>query len=222
MDHIAEILPYAVAVALSPMPIAALILMLLSNHAKSNSVAFSLGWVLGLAGLVFIVSSAVGFSSSETQNITGFSLKTLIDLILGVLLVYLAFLQWKKRTKPGESPSMPKWMTAVETSTPLKAFGIGLLLAVVNVKNIPMGISVGAVVSEAGNASGAVFFTYLMLASSTIIILTLGYLLLGNKLQKTLEYLKTWLIANNATIMFVLFLILGIVLLSKGLGSLSG
>jgi len=36
--HIADILPYATAVALSPMPVAALVLMLLSKKAKINSV----------------------------------------------------------------------------------------------------------------------------------------------------------------------------------------
>lgn len=218
--HIADILPYATAVALSPMPIAALILMLLSKRAKINSIAFSFGWILGLAVLVFIVSSLVGLSDSDVHAATGFSIKTLIDLVLGILLLILAFSQWKKRTKQGQEPSMPKWMSAIETFSPVKAFGIGFALATLNVKNTPMGITVGAVISDAGSAGSAVLIVYLLLASSTITIPTIGFLLFGKKLEPGLEKLKTWLIGNNATIMFVLFLILGVVILSKALGNM--
>src|SRR3989344_2989663 len=101
MDKVvASVLPYAVAVALSPMPIAALILMLLSNRAKVNSIMFLIGWIAGL-------------------------------FLLGVVLVLLAIKEWHQRPKKGEEAPLPKWMGAIETFSPFKAFGIGLLLATI-------------------------------------------------------------------------------------------
>lgn len=217
--NIADILPYATAVALSPMPIAALILMLLSAKAKVNSVAFTLGWIVGLATLVFFVKYLVALFGGDVHSSTGFSIRTLIHLVLGIVLIAFAIKEWRLRPKVGESPKMPKWMSAVETFTPVKAFGIGFLLATINLKNTPMGITVGAVISNAGEAGVVVLLSYLILASSTITIPTLGFLLIGKRLEKSLESLKGWLVSNNATIMFVLFLILGVVLLSKAFGN---
>lgn len=217
-ESIAQILPYGVAVALSPMPIAALLLMLLSNRAKINSVAFTIGWIAGLAILVWVVSSLVGLSAGETKQATGFSMRALIDGILGVILILLSIKQWKNRPKNGKTPATPGWMKTIETFSPAKAFGIGFLLATVNVKNTPVGIAVGSVISAAGIAGTSVFIVYLILAGCTIWIPTLGFLVLGQRIESTLTSLKNWLIYNNATIMFVLFLILGIMLISKAFG----
>ena len=48
------------------------------------------------------------------------------------------------------------------------------------------------------------------------------YLVMGEKATPTLMGWKTWLIHNNATVMMLLFLVFGIVVLSKGLGALIG
>lgn len=218
---ITEILPYAVAVALSPMPIAALILMLLSKRAKINSVMFTAGWIAGLAILVLVVTFLVGESARTVKHDTGFDPKTIIDLVLGLVLIGFALKEWKSRSKAGKTPQMPKWMRAVEKFSPIKALIIGFLLATLNLKNTPMGITVGAAISDFAHTSAqqtAGVIIYLVLASCTITIPVIGFLLLGKRLQKTLETLKVWLIGNNATIMFVLFLILGIVLISKAFG----
>ena len=44
----------------------------------------------------------------------------------------------------------------------------------------------------------------------------------GARARAALEELRTWLEANNATVMTVLFLVFGIVLVAKGLELLSG
>ncbi len=217
-QHIADVLPYAAAVALSPLPIAALVLMLLSKRARINSIAFTIGWILGLAALVFIVKYLVVLYSGQVHHETGISLKTIIHFSLGLILIALAIKEWKLRPKKGQAPKIPKWMKAVSSCTPAKALMIGFLLATLNVKNTPMGITVGVVISDAGSSAAVVLFAYLLTASSSITIPTFGFLLFGKKLERSLESLRGWLIESNATIMFVLFLILGLVLLSKSFG----
>ncbi len=223
MDKLtAEILPYAIAVALSPMPIAALLLMLLSKRARINSVMFTVGWIAGLAVLVLAVTFLVGESAHTVRHDTGFDPKTIIDFVLGIVLLLFALKEWKSRSKAGKIPHMPKWMRAIESFSPIKALMIGFLLATLNLKNTPMGITVGAAISELAHTTAqqtAGIIIYLILASCTITIPAIGFLLLGKRLQKTLESLKSWLIGNNATIMFVLFLILGVSLISKAFGN---
>ena len=47
----ADILPAAVAVTLSPVPIMAVILALFGQHPRQNGLSFLVGWVAGLAAL---------------------------------------------------------------------------------------------------------------------------------------------------------------------------
>ena len=49
MDGIAAVLPFAIGVAISPVPIIAVILMLFSSRAKVNGPMFALGWAVALA-----------------------------------------------------------------------------------------------------------------------------------------------------------------------------
>ena len=51
---IGEILPLAIGIAISPIPIIAAILMLLSPKAKGTSIGFLLGWVVGIVVAVTV------------------------------------------------------------------------------------------------------------------------------------------------------------------------
>jgi threonine/homoserine/homoserine lactone efflux protein len=57
---IGQMLPSAVGVAVSPLPIVAVVLMLVSRRGRANGAAFVLGWVLGLAIVGAIVLSVSG------------------------------------------------------------------------------------------------------------------------------------------------------------------
>ena len=62
---IGEVLPVAVAVAVSPVPVIAVILMLFTPEARTNSVAFLLGWLLGLIVVGSIVLIAGDVASDD-------------------------------------------------------------------------------------------------------------------------------------------------------------
>src|SRR5437762_1845072 len=145
---IGEILPLAVGIAISPIPIVAVILMLLSPRAKSTSVGFMIGWVVGIivAVVVFTLpASVIPQNSGGPSPIGG-----VIKIILGLLLLFLAFGQWRSRPAEGEHPTLPEWMSAIEEMTAGKAFGLGFLLSAVNPKNLLMAISAGVIVGGAG------------------------------------------------------------------------
>ena len=52
---IGEMLPLAIGIAVSPLPIIAIILMLITPKARGNGLAFFGGWMLGLAVVGAIV-----------------------------------------------------------------------------------------------------------------------------------------------------------------------
>lgn len=217
MNPIAQVLPHAVAVALSPMPIAALILILLSNRAKRNSILFLCGWFLGLVINVGIVAFLFDSQPTVVSNQKSLVFSS-INLLLGLLLLFLAFKQWKSRPKPGVDAQTPNWLSQLENISPFKTFIIAFGLVTINAKNtvldIASGVTIGQLTSTFSQSLTAVLI-YSCIASLTILIPVVGFLLVGTKLTGVLTTTKSWFIQNSATILFVLFLILGVSLISK-------
>ena len=61
-------LPFAVGVAISPMPIVAMVLMLITPKAKANGFTFILGWIIGVAVAGAICLALIGPSSTSDSG----------------------------------------------------------------------------------------------------------------------------------------------------------
>ena len=221
---IGEILPLAIGVAVSPVPIIAVILMLFGPKARTTGPAFAVGWILALAlvGAVVLTVADTGDVSSEQAPSDGvFAIK----LLVGLLFVFLAVRQWRSRPKEGEEPEMPGWMSAIDEFTPVRAFGLAALLAGVNPKNLGLTLAAGSTIAQAGLVDAEpwiVLLIFVALASVTVALPVGYYMVAGSAAERTLNSMKSWLIVNNATVMSVLFLILGVVLIGDGMGGLTG
>ena len=247
---IGEILPLALGIAISPIPIIAAILMLLSPKARVTSVGFLLGWVIGIivAVTVFTLLSAIlpEVDPDEAKPIQG-----VVQLLLGAGLLLLAFRQWRGRPKPGETAALPKWMQAIDKITFIVAFGLGFLLSALNPKNLIMAVGAGLDVGGAEMSTGSIvlviaIFTLIMaagaglgiggaelstgavigviaiftlIAASTVLVPVVGYLIAADKLRGPLDALRGWLANENAVIMAILLLVIGVSMIGKGIGS---
>jgi threonine/homoserine/homoserine lactone efflux protein len=219
---IGEFLPLALGVAISPIPIIAVILMLFSGRAKQNSLAFLVGWIVGIVAAMSIL---IGVASTQDLASGGepSDASSWIKLALGFLLVVAAAGQWRKRPKPGEEPTMPGWMTKIDSMKPGAALGLGVLLSAVNPKNFLLIAAAAVTISQADLSStdtAIVVGVFTLIGASTVAVPTLGYLFLGAKIQPKLDVAKAWLSANNTTVMAVLLLVIGVTLFGKGLGAL--
>jgi threonine/homoserine/homoserine lactone efflux protein len=218
---IGQLLPVAVGVAISPIPIIAAVLMLLSPKARVTSVGFLIGWIVGIivAVTVFtLLSGALPSSDSDSSK----PVQGTIQIVLGVLLFLVAAKQWRGRPKEGEEPTLPKWMQAIDKVTFVSALGIGFLLSAINPKNLLMAASAGVTVGSASLSVGSDIIAiaiFVILAGSTVLIPVIGYLFAADKLATLLESLREWLSRENAVIMAVLMLVIGVVMIGKGLGS---
>jgi hypothetical protein len=221
---IGDMLPQAIGVAISPVPIIAVILMLFSKRARSNGLAFLAGWVLALAvvgTVVLVLANAGKISAGGTPSTVSY----LIKLLLGLLFWFLAYRNWQKRPQAGEEPDMPKWMAAIDSFTAGRALGISALLAGVNPKNLGLTLAAALTIAQAGlngGQSAVALVVFVLIASASVAAPVLYYLVAGESAAKTLEGWKAWLLANNATVMSVLFVVLGAKLLGDGLGGLIG
>ncbi len=221
---IGDLLPLAVGVAISPIPIIAVILMLLAPRAGAASMGFALGWTIGIVVVTGAVSVLADSADVGGGGSGGSDTGAWIKLGLGVLLLLVALPQWRSRPAAGETAALPKWMSAIDRMTPVKATGLGTLLSAVNPKNLLLCIAAGVTVGSAGLSAGDATVTvavFVVLAASTVLVPTIGYAVAQQAMRPRLEELRTWLEAHNAAVMAVLLLVIGASLIGKGLGGVS-
>jgi threonine/homoserine/homoserine lactone efflux protein len=179
-----------------------------------------IGWTAGVvvAIVLFTLLSSVIPKGSGGPSPIG----AVIKIIVGVLLLFLALKQWRARPAKGEQPTMPKWMSAIDSMTAGKAIGLGFLLSAVNPKNLLLAVSAGLIVGAAGltfSQASVVIIIFVLLAACTVTIPVIGYLIASARLAGPLDKLREWLVENNATIMAVLLLVIGVAVIGKGIGS---
>jgi hypothetical protein len=222
-EAIGEILPLAVGVALSPIPIIAIILMLGTPRARSNAPAFALGWLLGLtiAGGVMLAISSGRAQEDGSDPATWVSA---LKLALGVLFVLLAARTWHGRPRGGEEAPMPKWMRVIDRFTAMRSLVFGVVLSAVNPKNLALTVAAAAAIGQTGISTGeeiGALAVFIAIASLTILAPVVLYFALGARAAALLDDVKEWMAAHNAAIMTVLFLVLGVKLIGDAIAGLS-
>ena len=221
---ISAVLTFAIGVAISPVPIIAVILMLFSQRARVNGPAFLVGWVVALAASArsstWRRTTATWRTSSTASDSVSWG-----KIALGVGLLALARRNWRKRPAPGEEAAMPKWLATVESVSPVKALGLGVALAAVNPKNLILTAGAAAGLAQVSGLSTTdaivAIVVFVVIASLTIAGPVVYALVGGAKAKATLDSAKTWLTAHNAAVMAVLFLVFGVDLIAKGLPPLT-
>ena len=219
---IGQILPLAVGVALSPLPIIAVVLMLVTPRARANGPAFVAGWLVGLAivgAIVLIV--APGATSSSGAPATWVDV---LKLLLGLALLALAAKQWRGRPHGEDEPAVPKWMGAIDGFDAAKAFGAGALLSGLNPKNLLLAVAAATSIAQADLAGSDEAVAYLVFA----VIGTVGvaapvviFFAMGDRAAGLLDRLKDWMGHNNAVIMAVLLLVIGAKLVGEAISGFS-
>lgn len=219
---VGEILPLGIGVAVSPFPIIAVILMLLTSRAKSNAPAFLAGWIVGLAVvgvIVLLISSGSDVATYDEDSTAASAVRALI----GALLLLLAWRLWQSRPEEGEEPQMPSWMQRVEWVNPAMALGLGVLLSGVNPKDTTLAVLAAVAIAQAGLSAGESAVTlavFIAIASISVVAPVTLYFALGERADATLSRWKAWLTEHHATVMAVLFLVFGVVLVVQGIRGL--
>jgi threonine/homoserine/homoserine lactone efflux protein len=223
-EAIGAVLPLAVGVSLSPIPIVAVVLMLATPRGRANGIAFVLGWIVGLAAagtLILLVSGGAGASDGQAPA----TWVDVVKLVLGVALVVLAVVQWRRRPRGADDAALPAWMTTIDRFTPLKSGGFGVALSAVNPKNLLITVGAAAAIAQTGTSTGgqaaalAVFVVLATVGPAVPLAIDVG---MGQRSQHVLTSLRTWMATHNTAIMCVLLLVIGLKLLGDGISGLSG
>ena len=215
-------LPFALGVALSPIPIIAVVLMLTTQRARVNGTVFIAGWLAGLAVVGAIALSIAGPADASSSGAPA-TWVSWLKVVLGAALLLIAALQFRNRPRKGDRVELPKWMDRVDAIKPLPAAGLGVLSGL-NPKNLLLVAAAAAAIAQTGISGGEQAIAYLVFA----LLGTLGvgtpvgiYFTMGARSEKPLSELKDWMAQNNAVIMAVICLIIGVKLIGDAIGGLT-
>ncbi len=220
---IGDFLPAAVGVAISPLPIIAVVLMLVTPRGRVNGVACLVGSVVGVvtAGtiLLLVANSASASDDGQPANWVGW-----LKLVLGVAMLFLALKQWRDRPRDGKEAAMPAWMGELDAFSPPKAAAAGFVLSALNPKNLVLIVAGVASIAQAGLSGGEqalAFAIFTVVASIGVVTPVALSFALGDRAIPLLNRLKAWLAQNNAVIMAVVLVLIGVKLVGDAISALS-
>ncbi len=213
----------AVGVAVSPLPIIAVVIMLTTPSARLNGLAFLGGWLaaLAVAGTVVLI---IGGSLNAAQASTPAAWESWLDIALGVLLIGVGVREFRGRPRGDEPAPAPRWMAKVDRIRPVAALGLGAALAGVNPKNLLLIIGGAAAIAKTGIAGGqqaAAYAVFAAVAAVGVAAPVVIYFAMGKRSADLLARLKNWMGRENAVILAVLCVLIAAKLIGDAISALT-
>ncbi len=223
MNHaIGESITFAVGVALSPLPIVAVILMLLSKRSGPNATAFVFGWIAGI-GLALVavlaVCAAIGLSTGGSNTTNGTST---LRLVLGIVLVVVGLRRIRRGRDEGQSSAPPKWLERIEEISPGRALGLGFVLAAINPKNLILIIGGGTAIAQTAASLGQksiAAIIFVVLGSASVVAPVVLYHVSRRRAEPILAKWRDALEHHASATVGAVILVLGVLLIGKGVGA---
>ena len=218
LEALGQVLPLAVGISLSPLPVIAVVLTAMSPRARASGPAFVAGRMLGLA----LVAGVVIAASDLVYSLTSAGPPAIVKLVLGVALMVLGVSKWRPKPK-GVEPALPGWMSAFSSASPGRAFSLSLVLSVANPKELALLVAVGVTVGGAPLSVGdevLVGIGVVVIASLPVALPVVAFLVAPTRVRPALEGLRTWLTANSSVVMGLLLVVIGAVVTGGAIGEL--
>lgn len=208
----------AMGVAITPVPVLAILILLLSQEGKRRSLPFALGWVLGIAVtvVIFLMTALL-----LAEVLTGDPKPVLgsVQLVLGSLLLIRAVRLWA--TRRSKEADWPAWMATIAEASVGAALLRGFLQVAATPKNLLLTASAGAVIAEAalGTGPGAVVVVvFTAVAGVSVLVPLVAGLAASDRAGHRLAAARAWIEHQNAGIMTVVLLVMGSVVVGRGIG----
>ncbi len=213
-----QLLPIAIAAALSTLPIMATILILLSDRRDEAAIPYVAGWVLGAAVVLTVATLAAQFLPDERsrhhQVVVG-----AFTIVIGAALIVFGVVAVRHRRSAGAHIPMPGWMDRIGSLQARPAFGLGLALNL-RPKALLLVAAAGIVLRSASlQVDGTAFAmaVFIVVATSTVVTPVLLTLLSPERMGPRLGRARQWLGSEGVVITAVITLLIGVVIVCAGL-----
>jgi len=194
------------------------ILLLGSQRPVPNATALALGYftscaVVGIAGLTL-------FDGAESA---ASAIGRVIGVTVGALLIILGLRNLLNAPDPDAQP--PRWMESVNSMSPPRAFGFGVVLFLLQLKNLAIFVACIELIiasSLSPQRSAAALMLVLVIFAIPVLVLISLYASVPQRASDVLGSLRRWMEKNSRIITVVLCFLFGTFFLLRGLSGLMG
>jgi hypothetical protein len=212
-DQLPGLIILAIGGSIAPPLLLLTTLFLGSQRPLPNASALALGYfttcaVIGISGLVL-------FGGAESTVST---VGRLISATVGGLLIVLGLRSLLDSPDPDASP--PRWMASMDSMSPPRAFGFGIALFPLQVKNLAIFVAcVNLIIASSLSPRGSIVALMLVLVGFAIpVVVLIGlYAVVPQRASEVLGSLRAWMEKNNRPVTVVLCLVFGAFFLVRGL-----
>jgi Sap, sulfolipid-1-addressing protein len=202
----------AVGGAIAPPLLLLTILFLGSRRPLPNATALALGYfatcaAIGIAGLTLFGEAA------DTVSMVG----RVISATVGGLLIVLGLRSLLNAPDPDAPP--PRWMGSISSMSPAKAFGFGMALFPVQIKNLAIFVACVNLIAAASlspQGSTVALGLVLLIFAIPVLVLIGLYAAVPQRSSDMLGSLRAWMEKNNRAITVVLGFVFGAFFLVRG------
>lgn len=216
---IGQLLPLALGIALSPIPITATIVLVLSTRGLAASVGFLAGWGLGILVPITLWTLLSSVLPSSLPDVARPGLGT-VEILLGITLIVLG----SRRVRPAArnpDAAPPAWLDRIDALGPGRSLALGFVYSAFRAKNLILIIASSLVIGSAALApvpGAIVIVVFTALAASSIAAPVAVYAFGGTRTRDALDRTRDWLTRNLGVVAATAMIVLGVVVIGMGLG----
>lgn len=221
VQAIGQILPIALAVALSTLPILLTVLILLSPTRSKSALPYLIGWVLGILLVVVAFTFAAQFVPAARSPRRPDTVIAVIEIIVGIALILLAIISIRRK-RGGSEPTIPAWLSPERGLGPWQSFGIAFVLNF-RPKALLLAIAAGLTIRADAPTSTEAWITiaiYTIIGSSTVVVPIIATLAAPSRMEPRLTSMRTWLIEKDQAMRGIIIIIIGVVIIGMGIARL--
>lgn len=220
MGVVGQLLPIALAIALSTVPLTAVLTILLSPR-PAVALPFLIGLLLGM----LIVTGAFALGLRAAPLAAGSAQQAALaigEIVLGSALVVYGIVLFARRRKVPPIEDLPRWLKAVGRIRAAPAFGLGLILTV-RPKALLLSAAAGIVIGSASFSPTefvVVLLLFVVVGGSTVAVPVIFTLARPKEARRPLGAAERWIAENSRTMTTLIAVIVGVVVLGVGLTNL--
>jgi Sap, sulfolipid-1-addressing protein len=215
-------LSFALAVAISPAPLIAAILLFTGDNGPTKWFAYLTGWLVALITLIIPMLLLVG-SRDFTPGSMAAQVAAWLIVLAGITLLFVIYAQWHQISAPDNDIIAIQWLRTIPNITWLSALGAGLFFGLFSAKNVLLTAAIAFVIEETTLEPGArVMAVLLYIATATLGIVAPAFVACsqGSRARSILNRWEYSLSIYNSVITCGILSLIAIQLLSLGIGRL--
>jgi hypothetical protein len=212
---VADLVLIALGIALQPFRLSAFILILSTKGGTKKGLGFILGWLTSLVLVVAVVVLITGGKPVRFRTVPSAAL-LIVRLALGIALIVLAAVQWRRRSRPRRTPA---WLARLDTMSPWTA---AVIAAVMQPWTLVAAAAVTAAQARLSSVVGYLALAlFCLLATFSFIVLEL-YAVFAPAASTQLAALRNWLDMHGNEVIIIVCLVLGVWLTGQSIRLLAG